>query len=289
MSEIKQANFRIAQESADAFRAFCEEKGWNQAQGFDHLLQVLELDQAKATVPERALEISDFEAHVQALLGAYVQSVSLAANTEDRIRMEFSRRLESKDETIATLQADLKDAKDRAAEAAEIKLQMLSKQGDYAQAQADLATLQDRAAYLQGQVEQIEQAKMTMERLLTARLESAEARAADSDALRHERDQLVAAMKEQARENEISAERAARAAERAQDAAVAAEKAKGNAEASRLKEALQEARIKASEDLRASEERAHESDRAAAAEIRALEQRIAALQQELAMRPKAEC
>lgn len=35
MGEIKQTNFRIDQEAADAFRKFCEENGMNQAQGFD--------------------------------------------------------------------------------------------------------------------------------------------------------------------------------------------------------------------------------------------------------------
>ena len=59
MGEIKQTNFRIDQESADAFRKFCEENGMNQAQGFDHVMQVLELDRAKEAVPSRATEIED--------------------------------------------------------------------------------------------------------------------------------------------------------------------------------------------------------------------------------------
>ena len=41
MGEIKQTNFRIDQESADAFRKFCETNGMNQAQGFDHMIQVM--------------------------------------------------------------------------------------------------------------------------------------------------------------------------------------------------------------------------------------------------------
>lgn len=44
MGEIKQANFRIDSDTADAFRAFCEQKGMNQAQGFDHVMQVFELN-----------------------------------------------------------------------------------------------------------------------------------------------------------------------------------------------------------------------------------------------------
>lgn len=44
MGEIKQTNFRINAETADAFRKFCEEQGMNQAQGFDHIMQIVELD-----------------------------------------------------------------------------------------------------------------------------------------------------------------------------------------------------------------------------------------------------
>ena len=53
MGEIKQTNFRINADTADAFRKFCEEQGFNQAQGFDHLMQVLAIDQAKSLTPER--------------------------------------------------------------------------------------------------------------------------------------------------------------------------------------------------------------------------------------------
>ena len=39
--ESKQVNFRIDPDSAEAFRLFCTTHGMNQAQGFDHLIQVL--------------------------------------------------------------------------------------------------------------------------------------------------------------------------------------------------------------------------------------------------------
>ena len=50
MGEIKQANFRIDSDTADAFRAFCEQKGMNQAQGFDHVMQGFELNQSRGEV-----------------------------------------------------------------------------------------------------------------------------------------------------------------------------------------------------------------------------------------------
>ena len=63
MGEIKQANFRIDSDTADAFRAFCEQKGMNQAQGFDHVMQVFELNQAKSSIPGRSVEIEECRRH----------------------------------------------------------------------------------------------------------------------------------------------------------------------------------------------------------------------------------
>lgn len=45
--ELKQVNFRIDPDTANAFREFCTLNGMNQAQGFDHIMQVLELNSSK--------------------------------------------------------------------------------------------------------------------------------------------------------------------------------------------------------------------------------------------------
>lgn len=57
MGEVKQTNFRVDKETADKFRQFCMDAGMNQAQGFDHVMEVLEMDRAKEAVPGRATEI----------------------------------------------------------------------------------------------------------------------------------------------------------------------------------------------------------------------------------------
>ena len=53
MAEAKQTNFRIDPETADAFRKFCDDNGYTQAQGFDHLMDVLMMDEAKKAAPDR--------------------------------------------------------------------------------------------------------------------------------------------------------------------------------------------------------------------------------------------
>ncbi len=103
MNEIKQTNFRVGTETADAFRKFCEENGMNQAQGFDHLMQVLELNKAKSAIPDRQTEIISFEKSVKDIMNAYLQSLEINSNAEGRAREEFKSRLENSEKTIAEL------------------------------------------------------------------------------------------------------------------------------------------------------------------------------------------
>lgn len=103
-TKIKQTNFRINQETADAFRKFCEKNGMNQAQGFDHIMQVVELDKAKAITPNRQTEIEEFERSIKTLLAAYLNSLELNNNAEARIQEQFASDLKTKDKTISDLQ-----------------------------------------------------------------------------------------------------------------------------------------------------------------------------------------
>ena len=124
MGDIKQTNFRIDAESADAFRRFCDEQGYNQAQGFDHLIQVLELNRAKAGIEGRLTEITTFEEYIKKIMDAYLTSLQVAQDTEERVREDYKtdislrdkaladseRKILDKDEKIAELTACLKDA-----------------------------------------------------------------------------------------------------------------------------------------------------------------------------------
>lgn len=121
MGEIKQTNFRIDQETADAFRRFCEEQGLNQAQGFDHIMQVVEYDRAKTVTPERLVEIEEFEKSLKHIMAAYLKSIEINNNAEARIREQFASALERKDRAISDLQAkvlELQEAKTAAEDAA---------------------------------------------------------------------------------------------------------------------------------------------------------------------------
>lgn len=118
MGQIKQTNFRIDSDQADLFREFCENQGMNQAQGFDHLMEVLALNEAKMAIPERQLEIEEFERHTKAILNAFLTSIAVARDTEERIADGFHVQLESKDAIILDLQTRLAEKEAEATQAA---------------------------------------------------------------------------------------------------------------------------------------------------------------------------
>lgn len=282
MGEIKQTNFRVDQERADAFRAYCEANGINQATGFERMLEALEMQQAKQAIPSRETEISEFERCLRHLQGAYLNSLELNEQAETRIRQEFARQLEAKDRTITNNQDQIDGLKaEKAALAADAaKAQVLQSELDAVTEQAR----QDRNAAADRLAEK--------DRLITTldgRLEMLEIQAAGYPELKAERDSLAAALtaaqadaKSQVKDHEIALERASRAAEKALDAAVAAAKAEGEVRAAELRDKLQQAQIDGAKALQEAERQAHEADKAAAVEIRKLEQENARLRELLA-------
>lgn len=278
MGDIKQTNFRVDQEKADAFRAYCEANGINQATGFERMLEALELQQAKEAIPSRETEISEFERCLRHLQAAYLSSLELNEQAEARIREEFARQLETKDRTIADYQdqiAVLKEEKKILSGAAD-QVKQLQTDLDAAreQAQRDRMAVADR--------------DLTIKQL-TANNEILQIKGEAYDELKAERDSMAGQLrdanqeiKDLKKDHKVDMERAAREAEKALDTAVAAAKAEGEAKVAELKERLQEAQINAARALQEAERTAHEADKVAAAEIRKLEQENARLREQLA-------
>lgn len=92
--DYKQMNIRLRQDTMDSFREFCTLNGMNQAQGFEHIMQVVELNNAKAAVPGRAVEIEEFERHMKEILSSYLNSIELSKNAELRIAERFKLDLQ---------------------------------------------------------------------------------------------------------------------------------------------------------------------------------------------------
>lgn len=277
MGDIRQTNFRVDQEKADAFRAYCEANGINQATGFERMLDALELQQAKEAIPSRETEISEFERCLRHLQAAYLNSLELNEQAEARIREEFARQLDTKDRTISDYQdqiAVLKEEK-KALSGAVDQVKQLQADLDAAreQAQRDRMVVADR--------------DLTIKQL-TASNEILQIKGEAYDELKAERDSMAGQLrdanqeiKDLKKDHKVDMERAAREAEKAQDAAVAAVKSEWEARVSDLKEQLQEAKIAKATALQEAEKSAHEADMKSAEEIRRLEQENGSLKAQL--------
>lgn len=219
MGEIKQTNFRINNETANAFRAFCEEQGFNQAQGFDHLMDVLAINKAKEETMGRATEIEDFERHVKALINAYVCSIALANDTEDRVKEEFKSRLESKDEQIIKLQGELKEMEEAATKANSVMMEETDKRR---QADQSLKDVLEKMENIRNTLKD----KENINSMLTAKLAETEKKLADypelkeaNDSLGKKFEKLQQEINEMQRDQELKMERAALEKEKAVAAA----------------------------------------------------------------------
>ena len=220
MGEVKQTNFRIDQETADAFRKFCEDNGMNQAQGFDHIMQVVEMDRAKAAAPTRITEIESFEKSVKDIMAAYLHSIEINQNAEGRIREQFASDLDRKDKTIDDLRAKAEQLQaDK--EAAETTAENALKEKE--RAEKDAAT----AEKVRIAAEKTAEDKQTIANTLAAKLAEAEKKAEGFDdlkaALSSSQDAQKAAeqrIKDIQRDNKEAAKDAAREAERVKEQAI---------------------------------------------------------------------
>ena len=177
MAEIKQTNFRIDQETADAFRKFCEEMGMNQAQGFDHIMQVVETDRAKTIMPERKIEIESFEKALKDIHEGYLYSLEINKNAEDRIREQFISSVKRNEKTIDDLREKIEKLQDQNAAIESLRVEA-EKEADAAKERAFVAASQREAAKkAAADQEQINA-------LLTKQLEEATAKLEGYDALR---------------------------------------------------------------------------------------------------------
>lgn len=231
MGEVKQTNFRIDSESADKFRAFCEENGINHAQGFDRIIQIMELEKAKEVIPGRSVEIEEFQRHAKSLIDAYVGSLDIAQNTEARIYEQYKNMLESKDQQILDLQASVR-AKEELATAANTAAMEAQNRQELAEKGIKEAEAREKAA------QETARDKISIAEMLTAKLTEAEAKLKDYPSLTATLDQTKdelakanQALKDAKKDAGAAQERAVAAVQREMDKALLeAEREKGTLE-----------------------------------------------------------
>ena len=102
--DLKVKSFRISEETTDKFKSVCADFD-NQNAALAALINAYEIQNAKSVLSTRQTELEDYDVHLQALQRAFLQSLELNTNAEERIRNEFARQLDTKDKTIADYQA----------------------------------------------------------------------------------------------------------------------------------------------------------------------------------------
>ena len=180
-----QLNMRVSEEVAERFRAFCKEQGVSQPQGMDSLLSMMELVQAKETLPTRQTEIEGFEMHIKAVMDAFLYSLSVNSEAEERVKQQFVGALESKDKTIISLQEKTEALQTMIAEAqaAEQESHVNTPFQNRAAAAEKEATAANEAAAAAGTAAADKAAIVDM---LTAKLNEAEGKLGSFDTIRAE-------------------------------------------------------------------------------------------------------
>ena len=115
----KAKTFRTEGETADRVDAWMERNGISNKEALKAMMDIVEGAEAKGALAGRSTEVENFQSLVNQLVTAYTASLQLAENAENRIRMEFAKRISSQDDTIADLQARAKSMKDEVASAKE--------------------------------------------------------------------------------------------------------------------------------------------------------------------------
>ena len=223
MGEIRQANFRIDQDTAEKFRRYCEEQHINQAEGFDNLMQaVFELNKARETLPDRRAELERFGALTEKMMSAYLYSLEMADSAEEKVRNSCASEFEEKDRKILELKEENRDLKKQKDELNRDCLNAL-RAADQAEKEAAAAEKLREAA------EKTAEDKKAIADTLAVKLAEAEKKAAGYDELRENLASAMASLSEAEqrardtlRDAEEAAKDAARTAEKEKEAAIAA-------------------------------------------------------------------
>ena len=106
-NKTKVSTLRVNLNDEEAFKQYLKDNGYTQAEGFKNLVALMELDNAKKQLNDRAKEIDTFKDTVNKLINFYINSLEVNQVAEERIREELNKELVTKDKTISSLQEQL--------------------------------------------------------------------------------------------------------------------------------------------------------------------------------------
>lgn len=155
MAETKTKAFRADEETINRINAWAEQEGLRNADVLPALLNLVELADERKGLAGRSDEIDNFQNLLRQIETAYIASLNLAGNAEERIRSEFADEMASHTQTVIDLQEQVRKEKEAAAAATEER--------DKALARADADTARTEQA--EKRVKELEQSLTNKEKL----------------------------------------------------------------------------------------------------------------------------
>lgn len=107
-------SIRADKEVFSRFTEIAKDKGMNQGALLEALINAWDIQNAKGLVPERAADVADFDAALQALQKAFLRSLDLASSAESRARIGYQVQLDALSGTVARLEKELLQATEAA-------------------------------------------------------------------------------------------------------------------------------------------------------------------------------
>lgn len=107
--ELKIKSFRVDEETFEKFKQIASNEFGNQGQCLDALINLYEMENSKASLVERKLEIESFQDYLNKINQLFVTSLQMSRDAEARVREEFLKQLNIKDTTIERLQTREKE------------------------------------------------------------------------------------------------------------------------------------------------------------------------------------
>lgn len=264
-------SFRVSSDVLTRFKTLQDELHITQDGALKMLVDAYEFEQAKKVLSDRETEISNFQLKVNELCDAFLHSLQLNEDAENRVRSEVALQLDAKDRAIADYQTALEVEKEKAEACLALQEELKFSQQSVANLETLLHEKDKSLSEAEERFKKQLEDKDRLVRMLQEKLDNFSQKAEDYDALSEKASKLAEELK--ARQEEEREQK--RLTEKELDAAVASVKAEKELMIADLKENLQNARIDAERQLRACEKEYMD-------EIRSLEKEIGNLKVEIA-------
>ena len=102
--ELKIKSFRVDEETFEKFKNIASSEFKGQGQCLEALINLYELENSKASLVERKLEIESFQDYLNKINQLFLTSLQMSKDAEVRFKDEYIKQLNIKNKTIEGLQ-----------------------------------------------------------------------------------------------------------------------------------------------------------------------------------------